>query len=188
MIVRYGVIYLLLHLTGKVSLQDSANEFNRVVGESVTLPCIYKQQSTDVYWRHNVSRKVLSIISGKPSPESQDEIFRNRTKSFPSKYPEGNYSIELKDLELSHAGIYTCFLEKSDEKRKIQLFVREKPEKPTEKPEKPTEKPIKPTPNQGNSSMETQSLKIMPFLIAVLGLTLHLIWVLLPVPVTFGCI
>uniref|UniRef100_A0A672QEA5 V-set domain containing T-cell activation inhibitor 1-like n=1 Tax=Sinocyclocheilus grahami TaxID=75366 RepID=A0A672QEA5_SINGR len=158
---RCWVIYLLLHLTGKVSLQDFANKFDRVVGDSVTLPCIYKLQSTDVFWRHNVSRKVVSIISGKPSPESQDEIFRNRTESFPSEYPEGNYSIELKDLELTHAGIYTCFLQKTNEKRKIQLFVREKPEKPT--------------PNQRNSSMETQSLKIMPFLIAVLGLTLHLI-------------
>lgn len=54
-------------------------------------------------------------------------------------------------------------------------ILTEKPENPTEKPEKPTEKPEKTTPNQRNSSMETQALKIMPFLIAILGLTLHLI-------------
>ncbi len=109
-----------------MSLQDSTNKFDRVVGDSITLPCIHKNklQITDVFWRHNVSRNVLSIINGKPSPESQDEIFRNRTESFPSEYPEGNYSIELKDLELSHAGIYTCFLQKSNEKMKIQLFVK----------------------------------------------------------------
>ncbi len=67
---------------------------------------------------------MLSIISDKPSLESQDEIFINRTESFPAVYAEGNYSIELRDLELRHAGIYTCFLQKTQEKIKIQLFVK----------------------------------------------------------------
>ncbi len=67
---------------------------------------------------------MLSIINDKPSLEDQDEIFINRTESFPAVYAEGNYSIELKDLELSHAGIYTCFLPKTKENIKIQLFVK----------------------------------------------------------------
>ncbi|KAK2907190.1 hypothetical protein Q8A67_006175 [Cirrhinus molitorella] len=163
--VRFWVIYLLLHLTVKVSLQDSA--FSTVnldgyVGGSVTLPCIFenKLQITDVFWRYSVSRKVLSIIKGETSLEEQDKIFRNRTKSFPLKYPEGNYSIELKDLELTHAGNYTCFSPNSNEKY-IQLFVKENPEKPT--------------PSQRNSCMETGSLKIMTLLTALLGLTQHII-------------
>uniref|UniRef100_A0A8C1YDV4 Wu:fu71h07 n=1 Tax=Cyprinus carpio TaxID=7962 RepID=A0A8C1YDV4_CYPCA len=165
MIARCWVVYLLLHLTCKVSLQNSANKFIRVVGDSVTLPCIYENQhpSTDVLWRFNVSKKVLNIINGNSITEKQDEMFKNRTESFPSEYAKGNYSIELKDLKLTHAGNYTCFLQKSNEEKKIQLFVKEKPEKPTEKPEKPIQ-------NQRNSCMETESLKIMTFLIALLSL------------------
>ncbi|KAI2642429.1 V-set domain-containing T-cell activation inhibitor 1 [Labeo rohita] len=112
-----------------VSLQDSAvTTVTRYsfVGGSVTLPCIYGNnlQGNDVYWRYNVSRKVLSIIKGKPSPEKQDKIFSNRTDSFPSEYPKGNYSVVLKDLELTHAGNYTCFLQNSDGEKNIQLFVK----------------------------------------------------------------
>ncbi|XP_026099764.1 CD276 antigen homolog [Carassius auratus] len=136
MIVRCCVIYLLLHLTSKVSLQDSANTFDRVVGDSVTLPCIYvnQQPSTDVLWRLNASIEVLNIIDGNPSTEKQDGIFRNRIESFPSEYAKGNYSIKLKDLNFNHAGIYTCFLQKSNEKKRMQLYIKEKPdtEKPTE--------------------------------------------------------
>ncbi|XP_050961333.1 sodium channel subunit beta-4 [Labeo rohita] len=136
MVLRCWVIYLLLHLTSKVSLQDSAvTTVTRYsfVGGSVTLPCIYGNnlQGNDVYWRYNVSRKVLSIIKGKPSPEKQDKIFSNRTDSFPSEYPKGNYSVVLKDLELTHAGNYTCFLQNSDGEKNIQLFVKEKPQQPT---------------------------------------------------------
>uniref|UniRef100_A0A8C1XLE3 Wu:fu71h07 n=1 Tax=Cyprinus carpio TaxID=7962 RepID=A0A8C1XLE3_CYPCA len=162
---RCWVVYLLLHLTCKVSLQNSANKFIRVVGDSVTLPCIYENQhpSTNVLWRFNVSKKVVNIINGNSITEKQDEMFKNRTESFPSEYAKGNYSIELKDLKLTHAGNYTCFLQKSNEEKKIQLFVKEKPEKPTEKPEKPIQ-------NQRNSCMETESLKIMTFLIALLSL------------------
>lgn len=169
MIVRCCVIYLLLHLTGKVSLQDSANKYDRVVGDSVTLPCIYgnQQPNTDVLWRLNASIEVLNILDGNPSTENQDVIFRNRTESFPSEYAKGNYSIKLKDLNFNHAGIYTCFLQKSNEKKRRQLLIKEKP-KPTEKPEKPTER-------QNNSCMETESQKILALLTALLGLTLHLI-------------
>ncbi|XP_026099765.1 CD276 antigen homolog [Carassius auratus] len=170
MIIRCCVIYLLLHLTGKVSLQDSANTFDRVVGDSVTLPCIYvnQQPSTDVLWRLNASIKVLNIIDGNPSTEKQDGIFRNRIESFPSEYAKGNYSIKLKDLNFNHAGIYTCFLQMPNEEKMIQLFIKEKPDKPTEKPEKPTER-------QNNSCMETESQKILALLTTLLGLTLHLI-------------
>ncbi|KAI2645526.1 V-set domain-containing T-cell activation inhibitor 1 [Labeo rohita] len=147
-----------MSLFSPVSLQDSTfSTVNSYVGGSVTLPCRYenKLQSTDVYWRYNASRKVLSIINGKPSPEEQDKIFSNRTKSFPSEYSEGNYSVELKDLQLTHAGNYTCFIQDSNEEKKIQLF------------------PEKQTPSQRNSCMKTESPKI--FLTALLGLTLHLI-------------
>uniref|UniRef100_A0A673GEF1 Wu:fu71h07 n=1 Tax=Sinocyclocheilus rhinocerous TaxID=307959 RepID=A0A673GEF1_9TELE len=108
-----------------VSLQNSANKYDRVVGDSVTLPCIYENQqpSTDVFWRLNVSKRVLNIIDGKPSTEKQDEMFKNRTESFPSEYAKGNYSIELKDLKLTHAGNYTCFLQKSNEEKKINSSI-----------------------------------------------------------------
>ncbi|XP_016326361.1 CD276 antigen homolog [Sinocyclocheilus anshuiensis] len=163
MVLRSWVIYLLLHLTGKVSLQNSADKIDSVVGDSVILPCLYEnqQRSTDVLWRHNVSRRVLNIINGKPSTEKQDDMFKNRTESFPSEYSKGNYSIELKDLKLTHAGNYTCFFPKLNEKKMLQLVVREKPVEPTRKPR--------------NSSTEAQSLKILTFLIALVGLTLHLI-------------
>ncbi len=115
-----------LLLFSPVSLQDSVNEFNRVVGDSVTLPCMYVNQkpSTDVLWRLNASIKVLNIIDGKPSTEKQDGLFKSRTESFPSEYAKGNYSIKLKDLNLTHAGIYTCFLQNSNEEKKMQLFVK----------------------------------------------------------------
>ncbi|XP_051763999.1 V-set domain containing T-cell activation inhibitor 1 isoform X1 [Ctenopharyngodon idella] len=158
---RCCIIVLLLHLTGKVSLQDSANKFECFVGDSVTLPCLYENKQSNVLWRHNVSRRVLNIINDKLSLEKQDKIFQNRTESFSSEYPKGNYSIMLKNVELNHAGNYTCFIQKSNEEKKLQLFVKEKPEKNIQKP--------------GNSSMNAQSQKIMAFLIALLGLTLHLI-------------
>ncbi|XP_043079398.1 CD276 antigen homolog isoform X2 [Puntigrus tetrazona] len=170
MILRCCVVYLLLHLTVKVSLQDSPNRFDGVVGGSVILPCLYvnQQPSTDVFWRLNESVNVLNIINEKPSILNQKEIFKNRAKSFPSEYAKGNYSIKLKDLDFIHAGIYTCFLQESNEEKRMQLFIKEKPDKPTEKPEKPSER-------QKNSAMGTESLKIMEVLTALLGFTLHLL-------------
>ncbi|XP_056116899.1 uncharacterized protein LOC130094584 [Rhinichthys klamathensis goyatoka] len=159
--VRCCFIVLLLHLTGKVSLQDSANTFECVVGDSVTLPCLYENKQSNVFWRHNVSRNVLNIIDGHISLEDQDTIFQNRTESFSSGYVNGDYSITLKNVELIHAGDYTCFIQESNKKKKLQLFVKEKPAEPAQK--------------QRNSSMETQSQKIMTFLTALLGLTLHFI-------------
>ncbi|KAK7137287.1 hypothetical protein R3I93_017389 [Phoxinus phoxinus] len=161
MTLRCCVIVLLLHLTGKVFLQDSENIFVHVVGDSVTLPCLYENEQSDVFWRYNVGKKVLSIINGQLSLEDQDTIFQNRTESSSSGYVNGNYSITLKNVELIHAGNYTCFIIKFDKKKKLQLFVKEKPKEPAQK--------------QRNSSMETQSQKIMTFLTALLGLTLHFI-------------
>ncbi|XP_077083090.1 myelin-oligodendrocyte glycoprotein [Siphateles boraxobius] len=161
MILRCCFIVLLLHLTGKVSLQDSANTFECVVGDSVTLPCFYENKQSNVFWRHNVSRKVLSIINGQLSLEKQDTIFQNRTEIFSSEYVKGNYSITLKNVELIHAGHYTCFIEEFNKENTLQLFVKEKPAEPAQK--------------QRNSCMETQSQKIMTFLTALFGLTLHFI-------------
>lgn len=174
MTLRCCVIVLLLHLTSKVSLQDSSNTFERVVGDSVTLPCLYENKQSDVLWRYNASRVVLNIINDQLSLEKQDKMFQIRTESFSSEYVNGNYSITLKNVELIHAGHYTCFIQESNEKKKLQLFVKEKPEEPAQK--------------QRNSSMEKQSQKIMTFLTALLGLTLHFFWVLLQVPFTFDSI
>ncbi|XP_039528786.1 uncharacterized protein wu:fu71h07 isoform X2 [Pimephales promelas] len=161
MTLRCCFIVLLLHLTGKVSLQDSPDKFECVVGDSVTLPCLYENKQSNVFWRHNVRRNVLNIINGQPSLQKQDTIFQNRAESFPSEYVNGNYSITLKNLELIHAGNYTCFIQESNEEKKLQLYVKEKPEEPAQR--------------QRNSSMETQSRKIMTFLTALLGFTLHFI-------------
>lgn len=161
MALRCCIIVLLLHLTSKVSLQDSANTFERVIGESVTLPCLYENKQSDVFWRHNVSRKVLNIINDQLSLVNQDVIFQNRTESFSSEYAKGNYSIMLKNVTLNHTGNYTCFIQKSNEEKKLQLFVKEKPEESAQK--------------HRNSSMEARSQKIMTFLTALLGLALHFI-------------
>ncbi|CAM4654261.1 unnamed protein product [Leuciscus chuanchicus] len=160
MALRCCFVVLLLHLTGKVFLLDS-NKFERVVGDSVTLPCLYENKQSNVFWRHNVSRNVLNIVNGQLALQKQDTIFQNRTESFSSGYVNGDYSIMLKNVELIHSGNYTCFIQESNEEKKLQLFVKEKPAEPAQK--------------QRNSSMETQSLKIMTFLTALLGLTLHFI-------------
>jgi len=183
-----------------VSLQDSPDKFECVVGDSVTLPCLYENKQSNVFWRHNVRRNVLNIINGQPSLQKQDPIFQNRAESFPSEYVNGNYSITLKNLELIHAGNYTCFIQESNEEKKLQLYVKgtwnhclgnysflnvhfisiqhllnlQNCFSPhyfvflTEKPEEPAQR-------QRNSSMETQSRKIMTFLTALLGFTLHFI-------------
>lgn len=165
------------------------------VGDSVTLPCLYENKQSDVFWRYNKNRNVLSIKNDKLSLEDQDTIFQNRAESFPSEYAKGNYSVMLKNVQLIHAGNYSCLIVKSDEEKNLQLFVKGKLNLTaiiaafylyttlmnlqncfslhyifflTEKSEKNIQEP-------GNSCMEVQSQKILTFLIALLGLTLHLI-------------
>lgn len=107
-----------------MSLQDSANKFERVVGDNITLPCLYENKQSNVFWRHNISKNVFNIINDQISLEDQDTIFQNRTESLSSGYAKGDYSIMLKNVELIHAGHYTCFNLESNEEKKIQLFVK----------------------------------------------------------------
>uniref|UniRef100_A0A8C2HQA3 Ig-like domain-containing protein n=1 Tax=Cyprinus carpio TaxID=7962 RepID=A0A8C2HQA3_CYPCA len=157
------LIYLILHLIDKGSLQDLL-EIEGVVGDSVTLPCSYKErvpnpEEINVFWRYNKHQNVYDIEKGSPVTEDQDAMFKGRIESFPSEYKNGNFSIRLNHLNFTDTGEFFCYNSKLKQERNLWLTVRAPP---------PTLSTPKPTAHSRSSSMKTQPDGILTFLVAVL--------------------
>ncbi|XP_059399776.1 CD276 antigen homolog [Carassius carassius] len=160
---RCWLIYLILHLIDKGSLQDTL-EIEGVVGDSVILPCSYQERvlnpdERNVFWRYNTYKKVYNIEKGKPITGDQDAVFKDRIESFPSEYKNGNFSIRLNHLNFTDNGEYFCYISKVKQQDKLRLTVRA----PLS-----TLSPPKPTTHSRSSSMKTEPNGIVTFLIAVL--------------------
>ncbi|KAK7127115.1 hypothetical protein R3I94_018340 [Phoxinus phoxinus] len=164
MFARYWFIYLFLHLTDKVSLQDSA-EINGVVGGSVILPCLYEERKLKteemyVFWRYKQNTIVYDIENGHSSTKNQDAMFKGRIESFPLEYAKGNFSLKLLNLTLADEGQFSCDILDVKKEHKLTLLVREIP---TTTPRPTTVSSPKSTVNTRSSSMRAQPEGIVTF-------------------------
>ncbi|XP_052394459.1 CD276 antigen homolog isoform X2 [Carassius gibelio] len=163
MVVRCWLIYLILHLIDKGSLQDPL-EIEGVVGDSVILPCSYNARvlnpdERNAFWRYNTHKNVYDIENDRPVTEDQDAVFKDRIESFPSEYKNGNFSIRLNHLNFTDQGDFLCSITEVQKKFNRRLTVRASPS---------TLSPPKPTTHSRSSSMKTQPDGIVTFLNAVL--------------------
>ncbi|XP_076851987.1 V-set domain-containing T-cell activation inhibitor 1-like isoform X3 [Brachyhypopomus gauderio] len=101
-----------------------------VVHGTVILPCSHNDEklrsgSAEIFWRYGDSRTVLDLKGNTVHVAEQDEMFRGRVDNFPGEYTKGNFSIRLRDVKLSDAGTYTCFIPLVAEEQKLDLTVEE---------------------------------------------------------------
>ncbi|XP_076851986.1 butyrophilin subfamily 1 member A1-like isoform X2 [Brachyhypopomus gauderio] len=99
-----------------------------VVHGTVILPCSHNDEklrsgSAEIFWRYGDSRTVLDLKGNTVHVAEQDEMFRGRVDNFPGEYTKGNFSIRLRDVKLSDAGTYTCFIPLVAEEQKLDLTV-----------------------------------------------------------------
>ncbi|XP_076851988.1 V-set domain-containing T-cell activation inhibitor 1-like isoform X4 [Brachyhypopomus gauderio] len=102
-----------------------------VVHGTVILPCSHNDEklrsgSAEIFWRYGDSRTVLDLKGNTVHVAEQDEMFRGRVDNFPGEYTKGNFSIRLRDVKLSDAGTYTCFIPLVAEEQKLDLTVEER--------------------------------------------------------------
>ncbi|XP_052394146.1 T-lymphocyte activation antigen CD86-like [Carassius gibelio] len=102
------------------------------IGGSVVLPCSSTKhdlelQDIAVHWRHNGSKKVYDIISGKDLVEQQDQQYKNRAETFPEEYERRNFSIKLIDLTHADEGQFICFITHTSYSKQetVRLFINE---------------------------------------------------------------
>ncbi|KAF4093413.1 hypothetical protein AMELA_G00001730, partial [Ameiurus melas] len=77
-------------------------------GESVILPCSLEQKPKTVFWRYNDSRTVCDISGGEARCKDQDQVYKDRVTISQSEMEKGNFSIMLRNLKETDAGLYTC--------------------------------------------------------------------------------
>ncbi|XP_050957325.1 CD276 antigen homolog isoform X2 [Labeo rohita] len=163
-------------MINKVSLQDPV-EITGVAGDSVILPCTYKEtelkpEKIFVFWRYNQSNNVFDIENGISSTEDQHPMFKDRIESSPSEYAKGNFSIRLKRVSFIDIGEFSCFIQNVQKEQISRLHVRAPP--PTTTMSIPNSKT-----DTRSFSMKTQPDGILPFLTAVLFSVSNCIGVLL---------
>uniref|UniRef100_A0A3Q4I052 Ig-like domain-containing protein n=1 Tax=Neolamprologus brichardi TaxID=32507 RepID=A0A3Q4I052_NEOBR len=98
-----------------------------LVGENVLLTCVYTNdfpllENVTVFW-YQKDKPVFYILDGVPSDEYQDQMFTGRVLSFPDQYKEQNFSIILKNIQLSDSGFYDCFIPMVGFKSQVHLIV-----------------------------------------------------------------
>ena len=105
-----------------VNCQDSVKG---LVGENVTLPCIYTGSLMDatVYWRDKDDNTVLDIVNSSEDDKRQKPKYKGRVLSFPEQYEKGNFSIIMMNLEKNDAGTYECFIHKVQYRTYVSLII-----------------------------------------------------------------
>ncbi|XP_026219411.1 CD276 antigen homolog isoform X2 [Anabas testudineus] len=101
-------------------------------GDSVLLPCVYRGQDplpgkVSAFWRDKDDNNVLDINQNVPDVLSANQRFKGRVESFPDEYHKGNFSIIMRNLQLSDSGVYDCDILHVDVKYQVRLTVSEKP-------------------------------------------------------------
>ncbi|XP_076851992.1 CD276 antigen homolog [Brachyhypopomus gauderio] len=101
------------------------------ISDSVILHCAsseatMRRSSLNVFWRYGDSKTLIDIIHGRASLVEQETAFRGRVDSFPGEYRNGNFSIRLRDVKLSDAGTYTCFIPHAGMEMKLDLMVKDR--------------------------------------------------------------
>ncbi|XP_073318609.1 uncharacterized protein [Pagrus major] len=101
------------------------------VGETVLLTCSVSEVSptlkdASIYWTDKDDNTVLDIIKNKPDLSTQSEKFRERVTSFSDGYMTGNFSIEMKKVQLSDSSPYDCKIPQVGFRQRVILTVSAK--------------------------------------------------------------
>uniref|UniRef100_A0A3B3HBB8 Ig-like domain-containing protein n=1 Tax=Oryzias latipes TaxID=8090 RepID=A0A3B3HBB8_ORYLA len=95
------------------------------VGGSVLLPCIFSEplpNQINVFWRDKDDNAVFNIENGSPVFSDQNQRYQNRVFSFQEEFKNGNFSIQMKNLQISDSDTYVCNIVPGH-KRRVQLRV-----------------------------------------------------------------
>ncbi|KAK1802086.1 hypothetical protein P4O66_004430 [Electrophorus voltai] len=100
-----------------------------IIGDSIILHCLssdttLRSSTINAFWRYEDSKTVFDIMRSRVSLEEQDAVYRGRVDSFPEEYTKGNFSIRLRDVKLSDAGMYSCFIPHVSEQTIVELIVK----------------------------------------------------------------
>ncbi|XP_023805127.1 T-cell surface glycoprotein CD4 isoform X2 [Oryzias latipes] len=123
---RVPVSLLLLAALSSVTCQDSL-VLDGSVGGSVLLPCIFSEplpNQINVFWRDKDDNAVFNIENGSPVFSDQNQRYQNRVFSFQEEFKNGNFSIQMKNLQISDSDTYVCNIVPGH-KRRVQLRVSE---------------------------------------------------------------
>ncbi|XP_036946375.1 uncharacterized protein LOC119014990 isoform X3 [Acanthopagrus latus] len=107
------------------------NKVNASVGETVLLTCSVSEvgpalKDASVYWTDKDDNTVLDIIRNKPDLSSQSDRYKDRVISFPDRYQAGNFSIQMKKVQLADSSPYDCKVPKLSFRNRVTLTVSAK--------------------------------------------------------------
>lgn len=90
----------------------SPQKLDRFVGDSAVLPCRYDKQLEDLtaHWRYNDIKNVYDIQEGKGSTKEQHPDYTGRTLTFSPEFINGDFTLKLKNLQLTDSGTYCCYV------------------------------------------------------------------------------
>lgn len=104
------------------------NKVNASVGETVLLTCSVSEvgpalKDASVYWTDKDDNTVLDIIKNEPDLSSQSDRYKDRVSSFPDRYRAGNFSIQMKKVQLSDSSPYDCKVPQLGFRNRVTLNV-----------------------------------------------------------------
>ncbi|KAK2857239.1 hypothetical protein Q5P01_005974 [Channa striata] len=126
-----SVVWILGFLFNSVICGSVVDECS---GADVLLNCVCSLVDTPdkavIHWTDKQGNIVLDILHTVPDLNSQHRKFRGRVDSFPDLYKKGNFSIILKNVQLSDSGPYDCYVPWFRFHHSIRLTVTESPPPP----------------------------------------------------------
>ncbi|XP_056397121.1 butyrophilin subfamily 1 member A1-like isoform X2 [Hyla sarda] len=111
------ILLLIPAASGRFQVQSPVKELVAEVGSDVLLPCTLTpglpESGLEVRWFHNLFNNVVFMLKdGIEGRQQQSANYRGRT-SMKEKPASGNLSLVLRNVRLSDAGKYHCFVENS---------------------------------------------------------------------------
>ncbi|XP_021014472.1 V-set domain-containing T-cell activation inhibitor 1 [Mus caroli] len=137
-IIFWSIINIIIILAGAIALiigfGISGKHFITVttftsagnIGEDGTLSCTFepdiKLNGIVIQWlKEGIKGLVHEFKEGKDDLSQQHEMFRGRTAVFADQVVVGNASLRLKNVQLTDAGTYTCYIRTSKGKGNANL-------------------------------------------------------------------
>ncbi|XP_025783893.1 V-set domain-containing T-cell activation inhibitor 1 [Puma concolor] len=110
-----SMLSMLLEFTGRHSIRVTTLTSAGNIGEDGILSCIFepdiKLSDIVIQWlKEGVMGLVHEFKEGKDDLSDQDEMFRGRTAVFADQVIGGNASLRLKNVQLTDAGTYKCYI------------------------------------------------------------------------------
>uniref|UniRef100_A0A4W4HF48 Ig-like domain-containing protein n=1 Tax=Electrophorus electricus TaxID=8005 RepID=A0A4W4HF48_ELEEL len=121
---RCWFIYVFILPVEKGEFYIHLNEHILGLGGIADFDTTLRSSTMNAFWRYEDSKTVFDIMRGRVSLEEQDAVYRGRVDSFPEEYTKGNFSIRLRDVKLSDAGMYSCFIPHVSEQTIVELIVK----------------------------------------------------------------